>query len=75
MPNGDEMAFIDGMHAISKVLKVIAVATAVGAFSLGVAACTYGTAGISALFAGLAGAAMLFFLLWTPAWVIKKFVQ
>lgn len=61
------MAFKDGMSAIAKVLKVIAIGSVIGCFFMGM---NYG----SFFFAGICGA-ILFFLFWTPAWVIKKFIQ
>lgn len=60
------MAFRDGMLAIAKVLKVIAVASAL--------ICAAATL-VDRTFFGLFIAAGLFLLFWTPAWIIRKFVQ
>lgn len=61
------MAIKDGMLAIAKVLKVLAVASA--------CACVFTGTVYGGFLVAIAVALGLFLLLWTPAWVIKKFVQ
>lgn len=60
------MAFRDGMQAISKALKVAAVASALIFTWAGIA----NSDGVFWLLAVVS-----FLLFWTPAWIIKKFVQ
>ena len=61
------MAVKDGMMAISQVLKMAAILSAAG---LLVATLIYSAGAI-----GVIMAICSFFLFWTPAWIIKKFVQ
>lgn len=61
------MAFKDGMGAIAKVFRVLAVGTAVLCFSLGIANHSLGLGSFLAV--------SLFLFLWTPAWIIRKFIQ
>lgn len=61
------MAVKDGMLAIAKVLKVLAVASACACLFAG---SFYGGFPVAATLAVLS-----FLSFWTPAWVIRKFVQ
>jgi hypothetical protein len=69
------MAYKDGMIAISKVLNALAILGALCALGIAVAGGIFGTGGASIFFTFVVIAVVLFFLFWTPAWVIKKFVQ
>jgi len=60
------MSFKDGMLAITKVLKVLAVTSAAICIVASIADRTF-----IGIFVGI----VLFLMLWTPAWVIKKFIQ
>lgn len=61
------MAFKDGMGAIAKVLKVIAVVAAAISLFAGISDHNFAI--------GASIAVILFIMFWTPAWVIKKFIQ
>lgn len=61
------MALKDGVLAIAKVLKVLAVASA--------CACLFSGAIGGGFLVAATMALGLFLLFWTPAWIIRKFVQ
>jgi hypothetical protein len=61
------MALKDGMLAITKVLKVMAIVFGGGWAIVGISD--------NSPVLGLIMGALFFLLFWTPAWVIKKFVQ
>ena len=69
------MAFKDGMYAISKVLKAVAIAAAVACVGAGLYVCAYEHGGFGFLLGSLVAGTVAFLFFWTPAWVIKKFVQ
>lgn len=62
------MAFHDGMQAVSKVLKVVAVASAL------IFACAALANSRDGSVFWLLGT-FSFLLFWTPAWLIRKFIQ
>jgi hypothetical protein len=61
------MAFRDGMLAITKVLKALAIVFGGGWAIVGISD--------NNLALGAVMGSLFFLLFWTPAWVIKKFVQ
>lgn len=61
------MAFRDGMAAIAKVLKVAAIAVS--------GLCLIVMIWQGLFLEGLPASIMVFLLLWTPAWIIRKFIQ
>lgn len=69
------MALKDGMLAISKTLKVIAIGSLMSLIGMGIYAVTANgresDSFLGAVFIGV----FLFFLFWTPAWIIKKFAK
>lgn len=69
------MAFKDGMYAIAKVLSIAATGAAAVSVAVGLYDAVAGRGGFVSLGIGLAFAAFLFVLFWTPSWVIKKFIQ
>lgn len=70
------MAFKDGMAAISKTLKVIAIGGSGFLVTVGVWSCfsSVDQSSHNAVAAFMC-AGILYFLFWTPAWIINKFIQ
>lgn len=62
------MAFQDGMKAVIKTLEI-------GACVLGVGVLAFGVNQLYSWTAGIIGAVIVYMMLWTPAWIIKKFIQ
>jgi hypothetical protein len=69
------MAFKDGMKAIAGVLKVVAVGLGIGVPALCVWMAISEGSKIGSVIAGFGFGLVLFLVFWTPAWIIKKFIQ
>lgn len=69
------MAAYDGMMAISKTFKALAIVAALICFAIAILGGVFGDGGsfIFILFSLLG--VIAFFALWTPAWIIRKFIQ
>lgn len=62
------MAFEDGMLAISKALKVVGAVLALCALAFSVTQ-------LQSWLLGTVAAVIVYALLWTPAWIVRKFIQ
>lgn len=62
------MAFQDGMKAVVKTLEI-------GACLLGLGVLALGVNQLNSWIMGIIGALIVYMMLWTPAWIIKKFIQ